>query len=367
MPRPDSTRRWWRFIIAPLVAILLAAVPATAYAGRDGTLTIRSDTTLSGDVFVPVVVARDGITLDCAGHEIKGSGNGKGITVDGRSRVTVRNCDVSNFGTGILVANTSDSTIEANSFHDNRVPGGGNPGWVNSAGVWVQDSSDNTFVGNLIYANAGDGFDAFSSTNNLISDNTFSGNALAGLFFGNHTNGNLLQGNTAEENGASGFFVVDNASDNTLIANVASGNAWQGFDLGGTSVSGNILIENTAFGNDNGFLLNPGASGNSLTGNNATGNNHGILLVGVSGNTLTGNVATMNDVGGFVLSDASGNTLNGNDGSANRYGFAAVGASSSNVFSENVAHGNAEFDGYQDVTGFGNTWIDNDFGTTFGL
>src|SRR5262245_26952371 len=98
---------------------MLAVLAGGAMASGNPTLKVTSNTLLSADWVGNVVIVRDGVTLDCDGHRIVGSGTGRGVVVDGRSGVTVRNCDVSKFGTGFFVANASASTFEANRSHDN--------------------------------------------------------------------------------------------------------------------------------------------------------------------------------------------------------------------------------------------------------
>ncbi len=72
------------------VAILLVSAPA--FADTNGTLTVSTDTSLSETHHGDVVIAADGVTLDCNGHTISGGGLNMGILLDGRTRVTVKNC-----------------------------------------------------------------------------------------------------------------------------------------------------------------------------------------------------------------------------------------------------------------------------------
>ena len=98
-------------------------------------LRIYTDTVLSGPVACPdepehpleplepnaVIVEADDVTLDCAGHSITGAGNREsdyagthtGI-YSNRDRVTVRNCDVESFDTGIHLVGSDYSVVSDN-------------------------------------------------------------------------------------------------------------------------------------------------------------------------------------------------------------------------------------------------------------
>ncbi|HCX25141.1 MAG TPA: hypothetical protein DHN29_24735, partial [Cytophagales bacterium] len=58
-----------------------------------------------------------GVTLDCQGHSITGSGRGTGIRLD--NTAIVKNCEVSNFQTGIYVSQENAVVLSENILHDN--------------------------------------------------------------------------------------------------------------------------------------------------------------------------------------------------------------------------------------------------------
>jgi parallel beta-helix repeat protein len=328
-----------------VVMLLLATLPASVLAG-ESTLRVTGNTTLTEDFAGSIVIAKNGVTLDCAGHRIIGTGTGRGISVDKRLGVTVRNCDVLGFSVGFWVTSTSGSTFEGNNSHGNLVPGGGDASWVAGAGFWFQSVSENRILNNNSYNNEGDGFDAFNASANLIAGNTAS-NDLAGFFLGDNVKGNTLEANTATSNRAYGYVLTGRASDNVLVGNVATDNGYSGFELASVkAVTGTHLDDNTATGSPYGFLLWGGATDNSLTNNTATANLNG----------------------GFALAGASSNHLVGNNGSANlRFGFAVTADAASNTLSENVACNNPVWDAIQLEPNLGNVWTDNEFCTTSGI
>ena len=306
--------------VAMLAFVLAAIVLAPAASAKSASLKVMSNTTLTEDFHGNVVIAKNGVTLDCNGHEIVGNGNGRGVLVDKRSGVTVKNCDVHDFSTGFFVASTTSSTFEGNSSHDNQL-GNSDPGWIAGAGFWMQHSSGNTLGGNQIYGNPSDGLDMLDSANNVVVGNVVDSNG-AGLFlFGTKSQGNLLQGNSAALNEYAGFTVAEGASHNTLTSNDGSGNPNAGF-----------IID--------------GATENSIALNNANNNGqYGIALTNhADSNSLTANVANGNGAYGIVVWDSSNNAI-----------------------SANTALLNVEFDAVQDGVVSENVWADNTFGTTFGI
>ena len=82
-------------VAAALFLISLLPSPVSA-------ITITTDTTLTADHFGNFTIGADGITLDCAGFSVIGSGAGTGIRVSGRRKVTVKNCVVTDFSRGFL-------------------------------------------------------------------------------------------------------------------------------------------------------------------------------------------------------------------------------------------------------------------------
>ena len=360
-----------RLLAAVAMTLIVAAVGVGSAHAASGTLKVTSNTTLTSDFVGQVVIAKDGVTLDCAGHDIVGSGSGRGITVEKRRDVTVRNCDVSNFATGFWIASTSGSTFESNQSHDNVLPGG-SAGWTLGAGMWLQSSSGNTVIGNSFFRNAVDGIDAFNSSNNRFEGNSVVDNGAAGWFFGNNSHDNAVHGNSGSLNGASGFIVADGASDNRLTSNHAQGNAGCGYTIDGNMhpVVANVLEGNTSWSNECGFLVANAATGTHLTGNQAMFNVNGFVVAdGATGNRLEGNTATDNADLGIVIVAADGNSVTHNTADNNLIGIAAANGAANNTFDTNSAAGNTLADAAQDgnTTTTGNVWTNNTFGTTINI
>ena len=102
-----ATRAVSGLILAALVISLAFLQVNEARADTTGTLTITSNTNLNEDHQGNIVIAADGVTLDCQGHEVTGTGSGTGVLLNGRTGVTVKNCHVSGFLDGFGLFNAS--------------------------------------------------------------------------------------------------------------------------------------------------------------------------------------------------------------------------------------------------------------------
>jgi pectate lyase len=95
--------------------------PPTAPIERDGsTYTLTGNITRDTD---GIVIERDNMTLDGAGHTVQGPGAGvsdfKGIEMTERSNITIKNLEINGFNTGIQVDNSSRITISRNKITTN--------------------------------------------------------------------------------------------------------------------------------------------------------------------------------------------------------------------------------------------------------
>jgi parallel beta-helix repeat protein len=102
---------------------------------------ITKDTVLCNKAFdVPsgITIATDGVTLDCNGAIIRGTGmqDGQGVFIDGADGVTVKNCNILNYDAGIYVKEGNRNVIEQNALLKNKV------------GVRMLQAFENQFITN---------------------------------------------------------------------------------------------------------------------------------------------------------------------------------------------------------------------------
>ena len=243
----------WQMQASPpaMVDELLNELPfAQAYAPRGGQgadtiattvlapLEITADTTLTADRRGPIVIAADDVTLDCAQHSVTGGPKEIGIHAAGRTRVTVSRCVVSGFGEGIVLEDSSQSTLSENMLSENA-----------TVGIRLTGSDGNTLTGNLV-------------------THTRNPHGLGGGLVLSASSQNRLSFNTVDHSDVGGISVADGSQQNEFTANVSSYNGGAGFDL--ASSSSNSLLRNTAVENgDYGFLVREQARKNKLLENSA--------------------------------------------------------------------------------------------------
>jgi len=227
-----------------MVSVFLAtvlSVPIPVWGQTTGTLIITEDTTLTEDHLDRIVVVANGVTLDCKGFSVTGSGRFSGVGISIFSTgVTIKECHVSNFFEGFrLHPSSSDNILIRNTANNNF-----------SNGFAIQTSSRNIFKKNTSNDNGvnftfgGAGFAFDSSSDNVLKQNTSTGNITNGFAFGHSfgpspSTGNVLEKNTAIDNGNWGFVLVSGASNNVLKKNTSTNNSIDGFNL--QSSHGNIL------------------------------------------------------------------------------------------------------------------------------
>jgi len=241
-------------VLACLPAFLGAADFA-APLETSGTLILTSDTTLTEDHQGDIIIDADGVTLDCAGHRILGSGHQAGISVDSRIEIRIRNCQASGFLDGFFIARSSQVWLEGNQASEN------------DAGFHVALSDHVRASDNTATANLQNGFVLEDSTDSVFSENRSMSNGHRGFVLSDSA-GNSLSDNVAEDNMGLGFHVAM-SDDNSLLGNVSRRND-SGFGVDDSS--GNVLEGNHASDNrSNGFLLTR-VRLSRLIGNTAMGN-----------------------------------------------------------------------------------------------
>ncbi len=144
--------------------------------------------TLTGDIVSDsdgIIIEKDGVILNGASHLVQGNGQGVGIALFGRSRVSVQNISVISHLYGILMEDSFSNVVFATHMNYNQF------------GFWLLNSSANEIIGN-------------EAANNYF-----------GLSLMSHSGGNLIKGNTIRENVgmyAAGLYVYE-SSGNVIYHN----------------------------------------------------------------------------------------------------------------------------------------------------
>jgi parallel beta-helix repeat protein len=376
-----------RIGVVSTVVFVLASLLATSASATSGLLVVTASTTLTEDHFGSISIDSDHVTLDCAGHTIHGSGESAGVMLDSRNDVTVKNCLAAGFVNGYVVLDDGTPlTPNANTLISNTAVANAAAGFAIEAdgttmlrnvsrgngadGYFISHVRD-LFVRNQAIDNEGNGFSLVIADRNRLIDNLASGNAADGFSL-TESLFNVFELNRAEHGGAYGFALRFGSAENTLEANEAVGNVNSGFVVR-TRFSfevplHNRLARNRATDNGQAGFFVDGAEANLFTDNMAFRNAaDGFLLLDAVDNVLVRNRA-IECSDGYVLDASHANELTENLGNTNGHnGFWARNGASGNVLGSNVAQANANFDAVDDLTGSGNLWTNNHFGTTDGI
>jgi len=259
----------------------------TIYIRSDGSVEGTDKIQRDGDVYTfisdisgSIVVEKNDIVIDGAGFTLQGTGadNSKGIYVEYRSNITIRNLQIKDFDFGIRFLEASNNTITGN--HITRTNFKEDLGI--DFGILLGGSSKNSIIGNNI-TNYELGIGASGSDNNTISENTITNN-LRGL--------DLI---SSENNTVSGNHIANN------IGGIALENMY------------NSIVENTITNNSN-FGIHLYAAGyNNIIGNNITNNGRGIL-VSICYNNVIHHNNFVNNTNHVETDDSNGIWDNGEEG-----------------------------------------------------
>jgi len=106
-----------------------------------GTTYIGSDYTFTSNIYEQIVVTADNIIVDGNGYTLQGLGSGTGIDLTGRSNVTLKNVEVTNFKYGIYLSYSNNNTLTGNIASNY---------W---AGIWLDSSGNNVLFHNNFFNN----------------------------------------------------------------------------------------------------------------------------------------------------------------------------------------------------------------------
>lgn len=147
----------------------------------NASIVLQEDYLCGGDCFI---ITEDDVVFDCWNYTIEGyNRDHRGVLVNGRSNITVKNCNIEDFEKGILFNNTVDSVIFNNTLTDNQ------------KGFRFEFGSRNIAKENIIFEN-NDGIELESSSNNIIKNNFINNNEDDGIQVEQGSNNNTFFNNT---------------------------------------------------------------------------------------------------------------------------------------------------------------------------
>ena len=194
-----------------------------------------------------ILIQAPNVNLNCLSHTISNdnSSNTYGIAVDNVNNVTIRNCRVSSYYSGVRVNGSNNGAI-LNSFVFNN---GG-------LGIYLYNSNNSEVDGNYVHDNSNNGVYVDKSYSLDFTDNRIDGNDYKGAVIGYANNLNISSNNLTNNTG-------DQLVLTTINDSVVSGNRVNGSDVGGEGIviaySNNVnSSNNVVFGHDtngNGIFL----------------------------------------------------------------------------------------------------------------
>ncbi len=272
--------------------------------------------TLTGNIYDPIVVEKDNIVVDGRNHILQGLGTGNGIELSDRKNVTIKNCEINQFETGIYIYDYSEP--RNNALSANIIT-------HNTYGIYIEHAHNNTISGNTITNNEY-GIFLLESRFNVLRNNSLGNNRYS--FQVDNTNfmndvdtSNLVNGkpmiywiNQEDKTVPSeaGYLALINCR-NITIQNLALYNNGHGALL--VSTTDSTIANNTITKNMDGILLR-NSSNNIVSENNLTYNNRGIRISGSwrnysLNNTIYGNYIANNGEG-IHLFESSNNVFRNN-------------------------------------------------------
>ncbi len=192
----------------------------------------------TGNIYDSIAVEKDNIVLDGAGYTVQGIGVefSTGIDLSGRSNITVKNTQVTQFGHGIYLSYSSNNTLFGNNITNNN------------KGVYLSYSSNNSVYENNIRANdKWEGVYLGHSSNNTLSRNNITNNYRGFLL--SWSSSNIISGNSITNN----YYGVELycSSNNSLSGNVMNNNTYNLYICGYKAT----CVHNKFYHNN--FLNNP--------------------------------------------------------------------------------------------------------------
>jgi parallel beta-helix repeat protein len=197
-----------------------------------------------------IIIERDNIVVDGVGYTLQAVfptiDTGAGITLLGRSNVTIKNIQIRHYAIGIRFGNSSNSNIHGNNI--NTV-----------TGIHIfNHSSSNIITGNSMTCSACDSWHGMifsNSSDNIISENNITNNSYYGILLNTSFNNIFLQNNFINNS----IQISSLGGSINVWDNGVSGNYWDdytGADSGGDGIGDTpyVIGENNI---DNSPLMQP--------------------------------------------------------------------------------------------------------------
>jgi parallel beta-helix repeat protein len=198
----------------------------------------------------------------------------------------------------------------------------------NIRGIYLESSTRNTLINNILNYNGDDGLLLIHSSSNNLTNNTANSNDDSGIYLYSYSSNNSVIKNAANSNGNFGIYLYFYSSNNSLNNNTVTSNN-RGISL--YECSNNSITNNNVSSNVYGVRLYSHTNFNYIMSNFISNNNHGITITSSDepnfNNIIQRNKIYNNTVGLYSLNSVSiidSNIICGNTdldvNSSNSYG-----------------------------------------------
>lgn len=275
-------------------------------------MVLSGDFTLSANLWgceeEGILIAADGVSLDCSGHEIIGPGQ-VGIYINENDNINVRNCKITDFVSGINVTHSDNLTVSNVTITQS---GSAFSSYFMNYAKIEQSKFDSNDEGVCVY----------SSDVNIIRNNIFTNNAQHGILIGADSQNNVIHSNEFAGNSINAYesqeFPATSWSSTT-------GNYWDDYPQNPGFVNARYEIE----GPGDGIDMKPiwSYEGNSppsleIQGDLSVFENE-TVTVNLVGDDPEGDILNYSIVSDVFLQNGSVFTWETSDGSSGIYSFTA--------------------------------------------
>ncbi|MBV6342259.1 right-handed parallel beta-helix repeat-containing protein, partial [Candidatus Magnetobacterium casense] len=271
-----------------------------------GTITLANNLSINGSTCFNIT-APD-VDIDCAGFSIIGNNSSDTFGIySSQFNTTIRNCDISNFETGIYFNGSSNGTIQNNTvattFNASNFP-------IYNAGILLYNSANNTLSNNTAYSNSqvARGISIYASSYNTIANSTAYSNSIYGILLHQGSNYNTITNTTGTSTSYIGIG-IEASHNNTISICNGSSTSSIGIQLSQSS-DNNITNSKGNSSTGSGISISTNSNYNTVAGSNGTSSSgSGIAIGSASYNNITNSRGTTTSGSGIYIDSGTYNNI----------------------------------------------------------
>ncbi len=245
-------------------------------------------------------------------------------------------------GTGQIILANSSNVIVKNQNLSNG-----------TSGILLGFSNSNLIENNTCLNSTDDGLlISYWSNNNKIRNNTFS-YGLRGIRLYHFSNNNTFDNNSFDSNDDTGLYFISYCDYNKILNNTGNDHYSQGLFL--LNSNHNYIWRNQFFNNGYYGIIIQESENNTIKENNCSDNGFGISSLYSNGNIINNNTISSNNIEGIHFINSTRNTIIGNHISNNPEGIYLDNSSENVIYHNNLIDNTVQ--AYDNM--HNNTWNDS--------